>query len=49
MLIFASDSLAGFGFGTPPFALFARVAGGIFTKAADVGFRWQGQKWLFRR
>jgi len=33
----AMQSLAGFGFGASSIALFARVAGGIFTKAADVG------------
>jgi len=31
------QELAGFGFGASSIALFARVAGGIYTKAADVG------------
>jgi len=33
----AMESLSGFGFGASAIALFARVAGGIYTKAADVG------------
>ena len=36
-LTYAADSLAGFGFGASSIALFACVAGGIFTKAANVG------------
>ena len=36
-IVYASESLAGFGFGASSIALFARVAGGIYTKAADVG------------
>jgi len=33
----AMECLSGFGFGASAIALFARVAGGIYTKAADVG------------
>jgi K(+)-stimulated pyrophosphate-energized sodium pump len=36
-LILGSDALSSFGFGASSIALFARVAGGIYTKAADVG------------
>ena len=36
-LKFAADVITGFGFGASSIALFARVAGGIYTKAADVG------------
>src|SRR5687768_5753721 len=37
MGIAAPDALLGFGFGGTLLALFMRVGGGIFTKAADVG------------
>src|ERR1044072_1327758 len=40
VLLFKDDAphvLEGFGFGAAPLAMFMRVGGGIFTKAADVG------------
>eukprot|EP00526_Cylindrotheca_closterium_P004771 CAMPEP_0113660330 /NCGR_PEP_ID=MMETSP0017_2-20120614/32842_1 /TAXON_ID=2856 /ORGANISM="Cylindrotheca closterium" /LENGTH=759 /DNA_ID=CAMNT_0000574957 /DNA_START=38 /DNA_END=2317 /DNA_ORIENTATION=+ /assembly_acc=CAM_ASM_000147 len=37
ILMYSADALAAFGFGASSIALFARVAGGIYTKAADVG------------
>jgi K(+)-stimulated pyrophosphate-energized sodium pump len=37
MLIVAIEALTGFSLGAESVALFARVAGGIYTKAADVG------------
>jgi K(+)-stimulated pyrophosphate-energized sodium pump len=48
--IAAPDALLGFGFGGTLLALFMRVGGGIFSKAADVGAVWS-VKWkqVFRR
>jgi len=36
-LIYMYEKIAGFGLGGSTMALFGRVGGGIFTKAADVG------------
>src|SRR5690625_17937 len=36
-MVFALEALAGFSLGAESIALFARVGGGIYTKAADVG------------
>lgn len=44
-LIYAADTLAGFGFGASSIALFARVAGGIYTKVGSPDSRSCGWKY----